>query len=207
MKKNFLLIPVAFVLLSSSLKAQENTDNKIKLFIPYAGFFYGGCDVSIPFSFIAGVQQPLKKHISVSYDVHYYNSNYESYCENIYSKGHFVSVTPSAKFIYNTGKRTGNGLFVGVGIGYMFAKDRGIEQPYTKDNLTNTIVMGKDIVNGRWDFNSFAPSMIYGVGFRLFHLPFAVTNTYYFANTTKGWDAVTGGIGIKVGFRKLQRDE
>jgi hypothetical protein len=204
MRKNHLFSLGVFVIFSSSLIAQENTAKKTDGLIPYAGFFYGGCDVSIPFSFVAGIQQPLKKHLSISYDVHYWNSDYECYCDDTYSKGHFVSMTPSVKFIYNTGKKTGNGFFTGVGIGYMIATDKGTEQPYIRDNLTNTMVTGKDIVNGRWNFNSIAPSMIFGVGFRIFHLPVAINNTYYFAKTTDGWGAVTGGIGLKVGLRKLQ---
>lgn len=202
MRKNQLFFPVALLFFASSLSAQENTDKKTNILIPYATILYGGC-VSVPFSFIAGIQQVKQKHFSILYDVHYWNTNYECYCDDTYSKGHYTSFTPSVKFIYNTGKKTANGFFAGAGLGYMIAKDRGTEQTYTKDPVTDQITIGKDIVNGKWDFNSISPSLTFGLGFRLFHFPVAISNTYYVAKTTEGWEAAAGGVGFKMGFKKI----
>lgn len=206
MRKKLLLFSLSFIFFVSALTAQENKEPEQVGIIPYINVLAGGC-VSNPFSFMIGVQQPLKTHISIAYDVHYWNTDYECYCDDIYSKGHFTSFTPSVKFIYNTSKRTSAGLFAGVGLGYMFAKDRGTEQSYTYDPLTNETVTGKDIKNGNWDFNSVSPSFTLGVGFRVCRFPVAFSNTYYFAKDTKGWGAMAGGVGIKIGFRRLAADQ
>jgi hypothetical protein len=64
------------------------------------------------------------------------------------------------------------GFVASLGLGYMFAKDRGIEQPYVRDNTTgNNILTGK-AVYGKWDFNSLAPSISAGLNVKLLHLPF-----------------------------------
>jgi hypothetical protein len=201
-KKHLIAFAWVFIFVSS-VDAQETTTKKVNEIIPYAGVMAGGCDVSNPFSFVAGIQQIKTTHFSVAYDIQYYNTDYECYCDDTYSKGHFRVVTPSVKVVYNTGKKAGNGFVAGAGIGYMFAKDRGTEQTYTEDALTGEMAVGKDITNGRWDFNSIAPSITLGAGFRVLHFPITISNTYYFAKTTDGWGAVTGGIGIKVGFKRL----
>jgi len=53
---------------------------------PYVEVLAGGC-VYNPFSFIAGVQRPLTNHLSISYDVHYWNTGYEDQYEGVLSKG------------------------------------------------------------------------------------------------------------------------
>jgi hypothetical protein len=206
MRKKLLLSNLSFFIFISTLSAQEKQEPEKIGIIPYTNVLAGGC-VSNPFSFTIGVQQPLKTHISIAYDVHYWNTDYECYCDDTYSKGHFTSFTPSVKFIYNTSKRTSAGLFAGIGLGYMFAKDRGTEQSYSYNQETNTSEIGKDIKNGNWDFNSISPSFTLGVGFRVLRFPMAINNTYYFAKDTKGWGAIAGGAGIKIGFRRLAPDQ
>lgn len=160
----------------------------------------GLCGETNPVSVLAGVQQPFRKHLSFVYDIHYWSTAYEVYCCDTYSKGHYTTVTPSVKFIYNTGKQTGKGFFAGAGIGYMFAKDRGTEQSYTKDPGTGQIVLGKDITSSNYDFHSIAPSFIWGIGLRVCGFPVSVINTNYFAKTSVGWMAAATGVGIKFGF-------
>ncbi|MDP4263803.1 MAG: hypothetical protein Q8941_14845 [Bacteroidota bacterium] len=203
MRKIHFLALAFFLIPASWLTAQESAGTRANVRTPYAGILFGGCGASNPVSFLAGIQQTPKTHFSILYDIHYWNTRYKDYSDNVYSRGHFSSLTPSIKFIYSTGKKPGNGLFAGIGLGYMIARDRGTEQPYTLDPFSNAMTVNdKDIVTGRWDFNSVSPSLVYGIGFRLFHFPVALNNTYYFAKTTKGWDAVTGGIGLKMGFRR-----
>jgi hypothetical protein len=206
MIKKLLLINLNFLLFVFSLTAQEKKEPEKVGIIPYTNVLYGGC-VSNPFSFTIGVQQPLKTHISIAYDVHYWNTDYECYCDDTYTKGHFTSFTPSVKFIYNTSKRTSAGFFAGAGLGYMFAKDRGTEQSYTLDPATDEMITGKEIKTGNWDFNGISPSVTLGIGFRVLRFPVAINNTYYFAKDTKGWGAIAGGVGIKIGFRRLAADQ
>ncbi len=201
MKK--LLLIIICIVSSLSLLAQDKGASVNKLLTPYVEVLAGGC-VKNPFSFMAGVQKPLKNHLALSYDIHYWNTKYECYCDDVYSKGHFISVTPSVKVTYYTGKKEGNGLMAGIGLGYMFAKDRGTEQAYSYDLLTNKNILAKEMTNGKWDFNSIAPSFSLGVGFRLLKLPVAMQSVYYFAKTTDGWMATAGGMGIKVGLRRYK---
>lgn len=204
MRKINFIAPAIFMVLSSSVIAQETTSRPGTITSPYAGILFGGCGVSNPVSFLAGIQQTKHTHFSILYDIYYWNTSYHDYSDNVFSKGHFSSLAPSVKFVYSTGKKPGNGLFAGLGMGYMIARDRGTEQPYITDpNTSATILNNKDIVSGKWDFNSISPSMTFGIGFRLFHFPIALNNTYYFAKTTTGWDAVAGGIGLKMAFRKF----
>jgi hypothetical protein len=184
-----------------SVIAQEKPSTDKKPLTPYVGVFAGGC-VDNPFSFIAGVQKPLQQHITLAADIHYWNTGYECYCDDKYSIGKFRSFTPSVKISYNTGKKEGRGLIAGIGLGYMFAKDRGTEQTYLYDQLTNSYSYGKNISAGKWDFNSIAPSFNLGVGFRLLKLPVSFNSMYYFAKSTDGWMAAAGGVGFKVGLRK-----
>ena len=180
---------------------QEKKDDVNKALIPYVGVMAGGC-VANPFSFTAGVQKPVKTHLSISYDIHYWNTKYECYCDDLYSKGKFTSFTPSVKLTYNSGKKGGNGFIAGIGLGYMFATDRGTEQPYTYDGMTNTYTYSKDISDGNWDFTSIAPSFQIGAAFRILRFPVTASTTYYFANTADGWMAAAGGVGFTFGFRR-----
>jgi hypothetical protein len=201
MKKRLLFsIPLFLIIYSSAISQEKKSDKDV--IIPYAGFMAGGCVIN-PFSFVAGVRQVKNSHFSILYDVHYWNTKYECYCDDTYSKGHFSSITPSVKLAFSTGRKEGKGVFAAIGLGYMFAKDRGTEQSYTPGTLTSEAIVGKDIVNGKWDFTSIAPSASVGINFRAFHHPFSISNTYYFAKTTSGWEAVTGGAGITFGFKKI----
>jgi hypothetical protein len=207
--KKIILIGLAVLLLSSfaAISQQKKSSSKsksVKTTIPFAGFLYGGCGVSNPISVLGGIQRVKTKHFSIVYDIHYWNTKYDCHCGDTYSKGKFSSFTPSIKFMYNTGKKPGNGLFLGVGMGYMFAKDRGTEQTYTLNPVTNSFETGKNIITGKWDFNSIAPSATWGVGFRVAKFPVAINNTWYFAKTTYGWDLVTGGMGLKLGLKKFK---
>src|SRR5262249_33638532 len=150
--------------------AKENAKEK-KPLMPYVGLTAVGCGVSNPFSLLAGVQQPFKKHLMLVYDVHYMNTNYENNCNDVLSKGHFSSFIPSVKMQLYSGKKQGRGLLAGVGLGYMFARDRGTEQQYTIDPVSKEKALAGEIKHGNWDFNSIAPSFTFGAGFRLFKLP------------------------------------
>ena len=201
--RNLLLI-TAFFSCCFTISAQDKKSSETKPLTPYISVLAGGC-VANPFSFIAGVQKPIQQHINISYDIHYWNTKYECFCDDIYSKGHFVSVTPSVKITYNTGKKGGNGLVAGIGLGYMFAKDRGTEQTYMSDPVTSIKTVSNEIVPGKWDFNSIAPSFSLGVGFRVLKLPVVFNSVYYFAKTTtEGWVAAAGGVGFKIGFKKSE---
>ena len=158
-----------------------------------------------PFSFVAGVQRPLKNHLSISYDIHFWHTGYSDQYDGVLSKGKWTSVTPSVKITYNTGKKEGTGLMAGVGLGYMFAKDRGTEQSYTEDKPSSSLSYNTEITSGNWDFNSLAPSFIVGVGFRVLRFPISLQTIYYFANTTDGWMATAGGAGVKVGLKRYKQ--
>ena len=116
--RNLLLI-TAFFSCCFTISAQDKKLSETKPLTPYISVLAGGC-VANPFSFIAGVQKTIQKHINISYDIHYWNTKYESYCDDIYSKGHFVSVTPSVKITYNTGKKGENGLVAGIDDGALW---------------------------------------------------------------------------------------
>lgn len=197
MKKYFLT--TGFIIYCATAICQDKDQ---KAFTPYVAVYAGGC-VDNPFQFVAGMQKPLQQHLSIAYDVHYWKTGYECYCDDMYSKGDFRSVTPSVKIVYNTGKKEGRGLMVGIGLGYMFAKDRGTEQSYVYDESLKTYTYG-NITPAKWDFNSIAPSFSLGIGIRIFKLPVSFNSIYYFANSTEGWVPAAGGVGFKVGFRKVK---
>jgi hypothetical protein len=201
-KKLLLYLPVC-LLASSLILAQKDSTKKKNRVIAYAGIIVGGCDISIPVTVLAGVEKQLRPHLNISYDIHYMNTDYECTCDDRYSKGHYSSVIPSVKFYFNSGNKRDRGVIVGVGLGYIFAKDRGIEEEYTTDPATQKMTLSGNALPGKWDFNSICPSITYGVGFRLFKLPVTFSNIFYFAKTTEGWNAVAGGVGFKLGFRKL----
>jgi hypothetical protein len=200
--KKMLLIITCFIS-SLSLLAQDKETTEIKPLTPYIEVLAGGC-VENPFSFMIGVQKTLKNQLALSYDIHYWNTRYECYCDDVYSKGHFISFTPSVKITYNTGRKEGNGLMAGIGLGYMFAKDRGTEQTYSYDLQTNKNILADEMTEAKWDFNSIAPSFSLGVGFRVLKLPVSIQSVYYFAKTSDGWMAVAGGMGIKVGLKRYR---
>ncbi len=201
MKKILLLsLTLTFFL---SLAAQDKTVTVKQPLTPYITVLAGGC-VDNPFSFTAGVQKNIRERLTLSGDVYYWNTGYECYCDDLYSKGKFRSVTPSVKLTYNTGKKEGNGFIAGVGLGYMFAKDRGTEQSYTYNATTNVYELGKGITDGNWDFNSIAPSVTLGVGFRVLKVPVAFQSVYYFAKTSDGWMAAAGGAGFKIGLKRYK---
>ncbi|NOT52404.1 MAG: hypothetical protein HOP10_14130 [Chitinophagaceae bacterium] len=196
--RNFLLTVILFI---TGFNA-TGQDNDKKDFTPYIAVWAGGC-VDNPFQFAVGIQKPIQSNWSIAYDVHYWKTGYECYCDDMYSTGDFRSITPSVKVIYSTGKKEGRGLMAGIGLGYMFAKDRGTEQTYEYDELAKTYAYGISR-DAKWDFNSIAPSFSVGVGLRVFKLPVSLNTIYYFAKTTEGWLPVAGGAGFKIGFRKLQ---
>jgi hypothetical protein len=182
--------------------AAQQKKTILKGYTLYVGALAGGCGISNPVQFLGGIEKPLQEHLAIAYDVHYWNTAYECYCDDTYSAGKYRSVTPSVKIQYNTGKRAGRGLMLGVGLGYMFTKDRGKEQSYRLDNETGLYARLGELRDGRWDFYSIAPSFSVGVGFRLFRVPVTVQSSYYFAKTTEGWMAAAGGMGVKIGLTR-----
>jgi len=206
MRKNLLLTMGLLLVLLPSLFAQTNNDKQKPLFVPYAGVTAGGC-VSNPFQFTAGVQKMTKSHFNLATDVLYWNTNYEDYYEGVYSKGHFTSITPSVRVVFNSGRKMGTGFVASVGLGYMFAKDRGIEQPYITDEVNGGNILTGKAVNGKWDFNSIAPSASFGVNVRILRIPFTFGYNLYFAKSTRGWEPEAGGIGVKVGLHRFQKSK
>jgi hypothetical protein len=199
--KSFLL---TCLLIFATIPVFSQQDKQVaKPLTPYVEVLAGGC-VYNPFSFIAGVQRPLTNHLSISYDVHYWNTRYKDQYEGVLSKGKWTSVTPSVKLTYSTGKKEGTGFVAGVGLGYMFAKDRGTEQSYIEDKLTGSFIYNAEITTGKWDFNSLAPSFNFGIGFRVLRFPVSLQTIYYFAKTTDGWMAAAGGAGVKIGLKRYK---
>jgi hypothetical protein len=203
MRKNlFLTIALCSALVSQLLAQNEDSTKRKDLYVPYVTVSLEAC-FSNPFSFTAGVQQVKESHFNVAIDVHYWSTNYECSCDDLYSKGHFSSITPSVRLVFNTGGKMEQGFVASLGLGYMFAKDRGIEQPYVRDNTTgNNILTGK-AVYGKWDFNSLAPSISAGLNVKLLHLPFTFGYILYMAKSTKGWEPEAGGIGVKIGLHRF----
>jgi hypothetical protein len=199
--RNTLLL-IFFCMLGYCLHAQ---DAKTTKYTPYASIIAGGC-VNMPLSFNAGIDRQIKPHFTLSYDLHFWNTKYESYCGDMYSKGRFTSITPSVKVSYYSSKKPGRGLIATLGLGYMFARDRGIEQPYKTNTENGSIeLVNEEIRPGNWDFNSLAPNFGIGFGFRLFKLPIQLHQTYYFANTTEGWMPAAGGVGVKIGLKQTEK--
>jgi hypothetical protein len=203
MRKSFFLITGLLFISLSQLFSQNNSSEKKNLFVPFVGVTFTPC-FGNPFSFTGGVQQVNESRFSLAYDVHYWNTKYDCYCDDIYSKGHFSSITPSVKLVFNTGGKMKQGFVASLGLGYMFAKDRGTEQPYILDNVTGAKILTGKEVSGKWDFNSISPSISAGANVKLFHLPVSFGYTFYMAKTTKGWEPTAGGIGFKVGIHKFE---
>jgi len=200
--RKLIFITLAVIISLDGFSQDNNADGK-KPLTPYVTIIAGGC-VDNPFQFVAGVQKTIRPHLSLAYDVHFWSTGYSCYCDDMYSVGKYTSVTPSVKLTYNTGKREGMGLSAGVGLGYVFARDRGTEQSYTYDKATNIYQIGKDVTPGNWDFNSIAPSVTLGVGFRVLKVPVTFQSEYYFAKTTEGWMATAGGVGLKIGLKRYK---
>jgi len=204
MRKNLFLSIGLFLFLLPSIFAQTTDEKQKPLFVPYAAVYAGGC-VSNPFQFNAGVQKLTKSHFNLAADMHYWNTNYEDYYEGVYSKGHFTSITPSVRLVFNSGRKMGTGFVASVGLGYMFARDRGTEQPFISDEGNGSNILTGKAINGKWDFNSIAPSVSFGVNVRIFRMPFTFGYMLYFAKSTTGWDAQAGGIGVKVGMHRFKK--
>lgn len=189
-------------IISSNISAQEKKEQKTNVITPFTEVLYGVglCGESNAFSFTGGIEKPVARHLTVSYDIHYWKTDYETYCCDVYSKGAYSLVIPSVKIRYDPGKRN-KGFFVGAGLGYVFAKDRGTEQPYSFNYGTTTI--GKEITYGNWDYQSISPSFNWGIAFKLSRFPVALVNTNYFAKTPWGWGPVATGIGLRLGFRRV----
>jgi hypothetical protein len=202
MKKYFLSL-ACILSVSFSLIAQDQSDSKSNRITPYAEVHYNlGCGISNPISFAAGIQQPITNKLAVLYDINYWSTPYENDCCDTYSKGKYSAFISSVKMTWYAGKRKERGFFMGAGLGYIFAKDRGTEQSYLF-NPASEKVLDTTVVHGSWDFNSFAPTLHWGLGFRIFHLPVKLVNEIYFARTTIGWGPVSATTGIRVGFRKI----
>jgi hypothetical protein len=206
MRKNLLLTTALTLLALPSIFAQTGDDKQKPLLVPYVGVNVVGC-FSNPASFTAGVQKMTKSHFNVAADIHYWNTNYECYCDDVYSKGHFRSVTPSVRLVFNSGKKMGNGFVATVGLGYMFAKDRGTEQPYIKDEINGGTILTGESLSGKWDFNSLAPSASFGVNVRILRLPVSFDYILYVAKASRGWEPAAGGIGIKAGFHRFEKSK
>jgi hypothetical protein len=198
------LLLAFIVLFAAFARAQEAKTAFSKTLTPYAGILMGGC-VDMPVQFNAGLDRQLRPHLTLSYDLHFWNTTYECYCGDTYSNGRYTSITPSVKLSFYTGKKPGRGLIAGAGLGYMFARDRGTEQTYLSSEDGGMPVIGKNVMPGNWDFNSLAPSVSLGAGFGIFKFPVQIHTTYYFANTTQGWMAAAGGIGLKFGLKRQPR--
>jgi hypothetical protein len=202
MSKN-LLFALLFICAGLVASAQETNSLKTPRFTPFieASYGMGLCGESNPLAFTGGVRQSLSRKLSLVYDINVWSTPYEVYCGDIYSKGKYTAITPSVKLLYYLGKREGHGFFIGAGVGYIFAKDRGTEQPYTFDGSSEPVI-GKDITKGKWDFNSIAPSLTFGYQFSICKLPVSIVSTTYIAKTTCGWQAVQSGIGLNIGLKK-----
>jgi hypothetical protein len=202
MKKNLLLLCV-FIFITIIIRAQETKPVKSPGIIPYveAAYGLGLCGESNPVSFSAGIRQPLSRKLSLVYDINYWSTRYENFCCDVHSIGKYSALTPSVRLLYYLGKGESRGFFVGGGIGYMFAKDRGTEQPFTY-NTVGERIYSKSPTAGNWDFNSVAPSVTFGVAFSIARLPVSINSTSYFAKTTYGWQAVSSGIGLNIGLKK-----
>ena len=204
MKKTILISLSGLFILCSEILAQEKTGQKINAVTPFIEFSYqlGLCGESSPYTFMAGIEKPVAKHLSVSADVHLWKTDYENWCCDIYSKGTYTSVIPSVKIKFDPGKPN-KGFFIGAGLGYVFANDRGTEQPYLYDAATGTKTVGGEITRGNWDFQSISPSFNWGVAFKISKFPVAIVNTNYFGKTTWGWGDIATGVGLRFGLRRV----
>ena len=191
-------------IICSNISAQEKKEQRTNVITPFMEISnqFGVCGASNPFAFIAGIEKPVAPHFAVSTDIHYWKTAYETYCCDVYSKGTYTSVIPSVKIRFDPGKQQ-KGFFIGVGLGYVFAKDRGTEQPYLYNSTTGTKTIGAEITNGKWDFQSISPSFNWGLAFKISRFPLAFVNTTYFAKTSEGSGPVATGVSLRFGFRKV----
>jgi len=201
--KKIITFPVLclFVFCSSGYSQQKKAQNT-KAVTPYAesSWLLGLCGYnSNAVAFTTGIEKKAAKHLAISYDIHYWKTNYENYCCDVYSEGRYSIIIPSVKIKFDPGKPN-KGFFIGAGLGYVFAKDRGTEEPYSYDPVTKGRIMSGKVTNGNWDFNSLSPSFNWGVGFRIKGFPVSVINSNYFGKTTEGWHDISTGVGLKLGF-------
>src|SRR5687768_4550756 len=104
-----------------------------KALVPFieTSYLLGLCNDSNAVAFTGGVEKWLSKHISISGDVQVYKTDWQMMCD-VYSEGTYRHIIPAVKFKVDPGKKY-KGFFVQAGIGYAFARDRGIETAYTVD--------------------------------------------------------------------------
>lgn len=175
-------------ILCQCVSAQKRKVDSTNTLIPFTGILWVP-GYNNPFSFLAGVQKPVYKHLTAVADIHYWKTNYENYSNGMYSKGRFTTITPSVKLIYNTGKHTGKGFYLGFGLGYMFVTDKNTGQPNYNSEINR--------------FGSLSFSVNFGFGFRIYRLPVSINNSYYIANDGYIWGTLAGGSGIIIGLKRL----
>lgn len=202
-KKTIACLPLIFFI-AANVSAQVTKKQKNNAITPFIESSYqlGLCGEYNPVGFMAGIDKPLAKYLVISYDIQFWKTAYEVYCCDVYSKGDYMQIIPSVKIKFDPGKPN-KGFFIGGGLGYVFARDRGTEQPYFSDTVTGIKTFSGEVKQGNWDFNSIAPSFILGVGFKIKGFPAAIVSTNYFGKTTWGWGPVSTGVGFRVGLNKV----
>ena len=202
MKKTVLFSLSGLLISFSNISAQEKKLQKTKVTTPFIEVSnqLGLCGEKNPYAFLAGVEKPIAKHLSVSADIQIWKTDYENWCCDIYTKGSYTHILPSVKIKLDPGKQN-KGFFIGVGLGYVFAKDRGTEQPYLYDPATGTQKTGGEITNGNWGFQTISPSFNWGLTFKVCKFPVTLINTNYFGKTPWGGPLATG-VGLRFGFKR-----
>jgi hypothetical protein len=175
--------------------------------IPYVESSYqlGLCGESFPVAFTAGAEKKLSKHLSVGADVHGWNTHYQMYCDNVFSKGNYTSLIPAVKLNFYPSRQY-KGFFVGAGIGYAFARDRGTEQTYTYTPATGKNNLTGSATPGNWDFNTVATSIQWGLSFKINRVPVTFVNTNYLGKSTVGYGPLATGVGLRVGLAQVARE-
>ena len=205
MKKKLSITLTGLFIFCSCISAQEKKEQKPVGITPFIEMSnqLGLCGEGNPFAFMAGIEKPVAKHLSVSADIQLWKTDYENYCCDIYSKGTYTSVIPSVKIKLDPGKPN-RGFFVGVGLGYLIVKDRGTEQPYSYNPATGIKTFEDKITAANWNYQSIAPSFSWGIVFKVKKYPLAIINTNYFSKTDwYGWGPAATGIGLRVGLKKV----
>ena len=157
-----------------------------------------------PVAFTAGVEKFVSKHIAVTGDVFFWRTNWESWCDqDVRSVGKYTAVIPSVKFRYDPGKQY-KGFFIGAGIGYVVARDKGTEQPFVTDASSGIKNPQSAPTPADWSYNGVAPSFSLGFSFKVHHVPVTVINTNYFAKTTFGFEDIATGVGLNIGLAKVK---
>ena len=157
----------------------------------------GLCGEKNPYAFMTGVEMPVAKHLSVSADIQIWKTDYENWCCDMYTVGSYTHILPSVKIKLDPGKQN-KGFFIGVGLGYVFAKDKGTEQPYSYNAATGIKTIEGEITKGNWGFHTISPSFNWGIAFKICKFPVSVINTNYFGKTPWGGPLATG-VGLRLG--------